>query len=460
MSAPIMISSWPRAILHLDGDAFFASCEQAVHPEWRGRPVVTGKERGIVAAASYEAKARGVTRGVSLRDVPKLCPDAIIVPSDYETYSLFSKRMFAIMRRFTSVVEEYSIDEGFADITGLRRSLRDSYEGITRRMQSAIHAELGLTVSVGLSLSKTLAKVGSKWQKPAGFTAISGRHIHEYLEKLPVEKIWGIGPQTSAYCRQLNIRTALDFARRDEEFIMAKFTKPLQETWRELNGEAVFEIATEDKSDYATVSKTKTFTPPSTDPAFVRAQLLKNLENATIKARRHHLVATGLAIWLVGQDYRSVGAEATLNRPSAYPLEMGAVVENMFVQLFRQRTPYRATGVVLTGLQSAGATQLDLFEPPLRLEKLSKLYRAVDEIAAAYGKHCVYTAGAAAAHHPSPLCSSPSEAQRSRGAGPPLGSGQNYLCSERSEIPWRKLHRLPGETKRRHLSVPLLGSAV
>jgi len=112
---PLTIRSWPQAILHLDADAFFASCEQAIHPELRGRPVICGRERGIVAAASYEAKARGVQRGVRLSDVKKLCPDAVILPSDYETYSLFSVRMFEILRRFSPDVEEYSIDEAFVD---------------------------------------------------------------------------------------------------------------------------------------------------------------------------------------------------------------------------------------------------------------------------------------------------------------------------------------------------------
>src|SRR3990167_6570879 len=107
--------------MHIDADAFFASIEQAVHPELKGKPVITGVERGIVAAASYEAKAYGVKRGVTLSDVRKLCPDCVMLPSDYETYSLFSKRMFAIMREFTPVLEEYSIDEAFADLSGLRR---------------------------------------------------------------------------------------------------------------------------------------------------------------------------------------------------------------------------------------------------------------------------------------------------------------------------------------------------
>src|SRR5512137_2234027 len=179
---PLIISSWPRAIIHLDADAFFASCEQAIHPELKGRPVVTGKERGIVAAASYEAKARGVQRGVRLSDVKKICPDAVILPSDYETYSLFSVRMFEILRRFSPDVEEYSIDEAFVDLTGLRRSFHGSYEHIAESARQAIHRELGITVSAGVSLSKVLAKIGSKHRKPDGLTMIPGRDIHRLLE--------------------------------------------------------------------------------------------------------------------------------------------------------------------------------------------------------------------------------------------------------------------------------------
>src|SRR3972149_1813780 len=146
---PLTIRPWPRAIMHMDADAFFASCERAIHPELRGRPGITGKERGIVAAASYEAKARGVQRGVRLSDVKKLCPDAVILPSDYETYSLFSVRMFEILRCFSPDVEEYSIDEAFVDLTGLRRSFHGSYEMIAEKMQKTIGNQQGVTVSIG-----------------------------------------------------------------------------------------------------------------------------------------------------------------------------------------------------------------------------------------------------------------------------------------------------------------------
>ena len=111
MEQPLTTSSWPRAILHIDADAFFVSCEQALDPSLKGRPVITGKERGIVSAMSYEAKAMGVTRAMRLFEAKKICPDMVALPSDYESYSLFSVRMFEIMRRFSPDIEEYSIDE-------------------------------------------------------------------------------------------------------------------------------------------------------------------------------------------------------------------------------------------------------------------------------------------------------------------------------------------------------------
>ena len=134
-SEPLTLSTFPRAILHIDGDAFFASCEQAKNPRLKGKPVITGKERGIVASMSYEAKARGVTRGMRLYEVRKVCPDVILLPLDYETYSVLSKRFFAIVRRYALEVEEYFIDECFADLTGLRRILRWSYPKIAARLK-------------------------------------------------------------------------------------------------------------------------------------------------------------------------------------------------------------------------------------------------------------------------------------------------------------------------------------
>lgn len=429
---PLTIRSWPRAILHLDADAFFASCEQAIHPELRGKPVVTGKERGIVAAASYEAKARGVTRGVRLSEVKKVCPEAIIVPSDYETYSLFSLRMFGILRRFSPDVEEYSIDEAFVDLTGLRRSFHGSYGMIAQKMQEAVETELGITVSVGVSLSKVLAKIGSKHQKPHGLTMIPGREIHQYLEKLPVEKVWGIGPNTAAFLRKFGITTALDFAQRDESFIEKRLSKPYKEIWHELNGRSVYPVATESKSGYQSISKTKTFTPPSFDETFVFAQLSKNLENACIKARRHKLTATRLIVFLRTQEFRDTGVEMKLSRSTAYPAELFGPLREGFSRVFRPHTLYRQTGVVLSGLTSETGVQYTLFDDTAKVEEMASIYRAVDRLSEKFGKHTVQHA----ASLPTKL-----QAQHE---------------GERGDAPERMTDLFRGENKRQKLGLPLL----
>jgi DNA polymerase IV len=428
MSIPLRIDSFPRAILHIDADAFFASCEQAVHPEWKGRPVITGAERGIVAAASYEAKAKGVSRGTPLWEVKAICPDAIIVPSDYETYSLFSERIFAIIRRFTPIIEEYSIDEAFADITGLQRPMRMSYRRIAQKIKATIDNELGITVSVGLSLSKTLAKIGSNYRKPSGLVVIPGKSIHQFLADTEVEKVWGIGPRTGAYCKTLGITTALDFATRDRQFIERHFTKPHHELWSELNGDAVHEIVTAPKTTYASIRKMKTFTPPSNNKATVFAQLLKNLENACIKARRHTLAAKAMTVTLRTQDFRHVTLCAKLNRASAYPHEMTDALHTLFLHMFREETQYRATNVVLTDLVDASQMQLSLFEPSVQVERMRSVYQAVDTLAARMGKHAVHLAGSLPAHRRS-----------ARGA--------------ETE---RRSHRLKGESTRKHLAIPQL----
>jgi DNA polymerase-4/DNA polymerase V len=429
---PLTISSWPKAILHLDADAFFASCEQAIHPELKGMPVITGKERGIVSAASYEAKAKGVKRGMRLFEVKKACPDAVIIPSDYETYSLFSVRMFEILRRFSPDVEEYSIDEAFIDITGLRRSFHSSYGIIAGKMQAAVEKELGITVSIGVSLTKVLAKIGSKHKKPNGLTLIPGREIHLYLEKLPVEKIWGIGPNTSAFLGKFGIRTALEFAMKDEKFIQKHLSKPYQEIWHELNGRSICPVVSESKSSYQSISKAKTFTPPSKDKAFIFAQLSKNLENACIKARRYKLAAARLIVFLRTQDFRDSGIEIKLSRPTAFPVYLFQPLKEGFNNVYKPDNLYRQTGVVLSGLMPDAEVQSSLFDDNSKIEKTAKIYTTIDLLSEKFGKYTV--------HHAASLATK-IQAQHE---------------GERGDVPQRAAGLFKGENKRQHLGLPVL----
>jgi nucleotidyltransferase/DNA polymerase involved in DNA repair len=424
------LHSWPRAILHVDGDAFFTSCEEAIHPELKGKPLITGGERGIVACASYAAKRAGVKRGVPLHEAKKICPDLLILPSDYETYSLFSRRMFNIIRRFTPQTEEYSIDEAFADLTGMRRAFHSSYEAIALKIKTEIQRELGIGVSAGLSLSKVLAKVASKYKKPDGFTVIPGRQIAQYLRDLPVEKIWGIGHATTNYLEKMGIRTALEFARMPEDVVRKRFTKPGVEIWQELRGESVYPVLPEEKSSYASISKTKTFAPPTDNREYLFAQLLRNLESACIKARRYGLAPKKVIAFLKKQNFDTAAAEAKLSRPSNYPMELVGTLEEMFDSLYRKEDLYRATGVVLIDLTPHANIQYSLFEDAVRAEKIGELYQAVDELSGKYGKHTLHL-----------------------GASHPI---EQFGKGKRGTPTVREQTKLYGETKRRHLGLPMV----
>ena len=424
------LHSWPRAIAHIDGDAFFTSCEEAIHPELKGKALITGGERGIVACASYPAKKMGIKRGVPLHEARKICPSLIILPSDYETYSLFSRRMFDIMRRFTPDVEEYSIDEAFADITGMRRVLHSSYEEIALKMKKEIERDLDITVSVGLSITKVLAKVASKHLKPAGMTVIKGRDIAQYLCDLPVEKVWGIGNATTNYLAKMGIHYALEFAQLPEKTVLKKFTKPTVEIWQELRGKSVYPVTMEEKSSYASISKTKTFAPPTSNAEYLFAHLMRNMESACIKARRYSLAPNKIVVFLKKNDFHTVGSEAKLSRPCAFPLEFSGIIHDLFDSCYCPKDIYRATGVVLLNLETDTNIQYSLFDNPLQAEKIRGLYNVADELGQKFGKHTLHLGS-------SHLIDK-------------LGKGRRGSPTSREKT------QLKGETRRRHLGLPLL----
>lgn len=449
--------TFPRAILHIDGDAFFASCEQSRNPKLKDKPVVTGKERGIAASMSYEAKAMGVTRGMRIAEIKKVCPNVILLPSDYETYSLLSQRFFAIVRRFTPEVEEYGIDECFADLTGLRRPLRMNYLQIAEKIKKELAIELGFTFSIGLACSKVVAKIASKWNKPSGLTAIPGRKIHIYLKDLSLEKIWGIGPQTSAYLQKLGVVTALQFAQKSEEWVKDKLTKPAWEIWQELNGKFVLQLQTKAKESYASIQKFKTFTPPSRDRNFIFAQLSKNIESACIKARRYQLAAKEAVFILRTQSFEHTAIVVKFSRPTAFPNEIVKMADSAFAKIFASKKEYRATGVVLANLVADINIQPDLFGSLLKIEKMEKLYKGVDEVAKKYGKHTLFLGSSLFAHPPLPFDKLRATEGDARFSNSLRGSRRfAQHLGERGDLPQRKTSLFNGESTRKRLGIPTL----
>ena len=392
--------------------------------------MATGKERGIVSCASYEAKRAGVERGMRLFEAKRICPELIILPSDYETYSIYSERMFDIIRRFSPSVEEYSIDEAFCDLTGLRRVYRTSYPGIAKKIKSEIEKELDIVVSVGLSSTKTLSKICSKHSKPNGFMALPGYCLHEFLKDIPTEKVCGFGPNTVQLLDKCGVRTVLDYISRPADFAGKLLGKTGLELWHELRGELVYKMCLEKKEKYLSISKSKTFMPASNKKDFVKGQLIRNLESACIKLRRHRLSAAVITAYLRMSDFRECGLKAKLNRHSSSTLDFAGICVELFDEMFDPALFYRATGVIVSDIAAEGIDARTLFDDPLKIEKVLRVSKAIDEINEKFGKHTVHIAASNAA-----------------------GIKRSH---PRSEIARRKRDLLKGETFRRRLKIPML----
>lgn len=386
---PMVIRKFPRAIIHVDGDSFFVACELTKRPDLVGKPVVTGHERGIATAMSMEAKRLGVTRGMPVAKIMREFPQVVILPSDYESYALYSKRMTDIIRRYTPDVEEYSIDECFADITGLRRPLGMSYQEIARAIKRDLQSELGMTFSVGLSVNKVLAKAASNSKKPDGLAVVPGYKIGELLRDLPVGKIWGIGPNTGVYLEKLGIKTALELAAKTPEFIKTYLTKPTAEIWQELRGVFVMPLALGKKTEYKSIMKTHTFAPASSDRHTIFAELSTNIEGACARLRGHNLYAKEIVFYLKGQDFRHYGREISLSVPVCVPEKILEVVADNFDKVFKKGKMYRATGIILKKITPAESTTRDLFGEFAKAERVSELYKEIDALAEKFGRPVV-----------------------------------------------------------------------
>jgi DNA polymerase-4 len=202
-----------RRILHIDMDAFFSAVEQKRHPELVGKPVVVGGEgnptkRGVVSTASYEARKFGIHSAMPLRTAYKLCPKAIFLPVDYEEYSRVSKKVKAILEEFSPTMEDVGIDEAFLDVSSTDKPSEEIAEEIKKRIKDVT----GLTCSIGIAPNKLLAKIASDMQKPDGLTILTEADIENHIWPLPVRKLWGVGPKTEAYLKEMGIQTIGDLA--------------------------------------------------------------------------------------------------------------------------------------------------------------------------------------------------------------------------------------------------------
>lgn len=377
-----------RTILHVDMDAFFASVEQHDHPELRGRPVVIGAprdQRGVVAAASYEARVYGIHSAMPSREAARRCPQAVFLPVNGRRYHEVSRQVFAIFRRFTPLVEPLSVDEAFLDVTGVRRLFGDGPE-VAERVRAAVHEETGLTASVGVAANKFLAKLASDMNKPDGVTIVPAARekIIAFLAPLPVGRIWGVGSVMRATLEQAGIRTIGDLQNvasvRLEKFVGKHGARHLTrlafgEDAREL------ELEREEKS----ISREHTFRQDCTSAGRLEGVLCDLVEDVGSRLRGAGRYATVIHLKVRWQGFRTITRQRPLPYACCDDFNLRSASMDMFraVELVK---PVRLIGVGVSGLRDeGGAEQLSLFESPFNGFKREALSRAVDAIREEFG---------------------------------------------------------------------------
>lgn len=372
----------PRVILHVDMDAFFASVEQRDNPDLRGRPIVVGGggRRGVVAAASYEARVFGCRAAQSTAEARRLCPHLIVVKPRMEQYAAVSRAVFEILESVTPLIEPLSIDEAFLDVSG-SIALFGSGEAMARRLRERIRAEQNLTASVGVAPNKFLAKLASDLRKPDGLVVIEPENIQATLDPLPVSKVYGVGPAAEARLHALGLRTLGQVRACDPRVLEAKLGSLGPHVFALAQGLDVRPVVSGHEA--RGIGHERTFAHDLREPDEALAALLDLLEQSARRARRAHLAARTVTIKLRTPPYETLTRARTLEAPSSRTETLWEATRALFEAWRRDEgySPLRLVGVRLSHFSPEGGEQDSLFAARDR----TRLDAAADAITERFG---------------------------------------------------------------------------
>lgn len=336
-----------RKIIHVDMDAFYASVEQRDDPALRGRPVAVGGSaaRGVVAAASYEARAFGVRSAMPSVTARRKCPDLVFVRPRFEVYRAVSAQIRAIFGEFTDLIEPLSLDEAYLDVTENKAGIAAATE-VARRIRARILEETGLTASAGISYCKFLAKIASDINKPDGQAVIPPAKGAEFVAALPVAKFHGVGPATAARMERLGIRTGADLRARDPAFLQTHFGKA---------GRWYFDISrgidtrpVQPHRPRKSLGTEDTFAADIHDPASARDEVAVLAAKVWRQAQARDLRGRTLVLKVKYADFRQITRSRTQAAPFASEGELVALAQGLLAPLFPTERGIRLLGVTLS----------------------------------------------------------------------------------------------------------------
>lgn len=408
----------PRCVLHADMDAFYASVEQRDRPELRGRPIVVGGAgpRGVVAAASYEAREYGVRSAMPSVEAKRLCPELIFVPGDMKRYAAESRKVFEVFGRFSPRVEGLSLDEAFLDLTGTERLMGPARQ-VGERLRAEVRERTSLPISVGIGPIKMVAKIASGAAKPDGLLEVPAEAVRDFLDPLSARKIWGVGPVAGERLERFGYRTIGDLARAEPTALRQQLGEWGEAIGRLARGEDLREV--EPHREAVSISEENTFDRDVQDRERLERTILTHAEAVARRLRRQGLFARTVVLkWRL--------ARRTQDGPRGYPVRTrqrtlleatddGGVIAEVARSLLDDAMvePVRLLGVGVSGLvdEAAAPAQLALFDGDAAPEpardprairaptRKRKLNHALDALADRFGDDVVRRASQAEAAH-------------------------------------------------------------
>ncbi|MBI4516034.1 MAG: DNA polymerase IV [Deltaproteobacteria bacterium] len=380
-----------RVILHADMDAFYAAVEQRDRPELRGRPVIVGGlgPRGVVSAASYEARAFGVHSAMPAVAARRLCPQGVFLPGRMAHYVAVSREIQAIFEEFTPEVEPLSLDEAFLDVTASLRLLGAPAD-IGRELKARVRARTGLIVSVGIAPSKMVAKIASALSKPDGLLEVQPGEVPAFLAPLSIEQLWGVGPVAQERLRRAGLHTIGDIARAGAAVLHERLGGFGVELWQLASGEDGRRVEAErERKSYG---EENTFERDVSDGEPLRQTIIAHAEAVAQRLRRDQRRGRTVTLKVKLAERIGPGRYPLLTRRLTLPeaTDDGKVIGDAALGLWRKwalKRPIRLIGVSASGISEAGPPQLSLFDdaPAQLARKRGALNRAVDAIVERFG---------------------------------------------------------------------------
>ncbi len=378
------------SIIHVDMNAFYASCHQAANPALKSKPVMVAgdpKNRsGIILTASYEARKFGVKTGMPNWQAKRLCPNGVFIKPDHELYAAVSKKVMQILGRFTPQLEVFSIDEAWLDVTGCEKLFGDSVT-IGKKIQDSIADELDITCSVGISCNKLLAKMASDMKKPAGLTVIRPEDVPHLLWPLPVKRLFGVGRKMARKLERLNINTIGELANAPEELLKDKFG--LNGCYLHLAANGIDESPVDPHANDEAKSMGHSITLPQDVTSWGKAEavLLNLSEKVGRRIRREDYMGRTVSIALRDNHFTTITRSKTIPYTSSTE-DIYAAAKSLLHKNWDGKIPLRLLGVSVSQLVKE-FEQISLFDDNERKRKINKV---VDDIKDRFGEKAIYRA--------------------------------------------------------------------